>query len=70
MSNHTKAKLTINSFKPGEDGGGLLEYDNHYHSDDDSMVAFSTGWFNHKKMCLKYINIHGPKFKPSLGKGQ
>ncbi|TYH38724.1 hypothetical protein ES332_D12G129500v1 [Gossypium tomentosum] len=59
VSSHTKAKLTINSFEPGGDGGGRSECDNHYHSDDDPVVALSTGWFNHKKRCSKYINIHG-----------
>ncbi|MFQ6669812.1 hypothetical protein Gotur_034914, partial [Gossypium turneri] len=52
VSSHTKAKLTINSFEPGGDGGGRSECDNHYHSDDDPVVALSTGWFNHKKRCL------------------
>ncbi|MBA0562871.1 hypothetical protein Golob_007892, partial [Gossypium lobatum] len=41
------------------DGGRLSECGNHYHSDDDPIVALSTGWFNYKKRCLKYINIHG-----------
>ncbi|XP_016704480.1 kiwellin-1 [Gossypium hirsutum] len=43
VSSHTKAKLTINSFEPGGDGGGRSECDNHYHSDDDPVVALSTG---------------------------
>ncbi|XWS27331.1 hypothetical protein CRYUN_Cryun26dG0106000 [Craigia yunnanensis] len=33
--------------------------DNQYHSDDKAVVALSTGWFNKKKRCLKYIDIHG-----------
>ncbi|MFQ6637077.1 hypothetical protein Gotur_034916 [Gossypium turneri] len=59
VSSHTKAKLTINSFAAGGDGGGPSECDNHYHSDDEPVVALSTGWFNNKKRCLKYIKIHG-----------
>ncbi|XVF33351.1 hypothetical protein REPUB_Repub17cG0161100 [Reevesia pubescens] len=59
VSSHTKATLTINSFEAGGDGGAPSECDNQYHSDDDPVVALSTGWFNHKKRCLKYINIHG-----------
>ncbi|OMO78738.1 Barwin-related endoglucanase [Corchorus capsularis] len=59
VSTKTKATLTLNSFEAGGDGGGPSECDNQYHSDDDPVVALSTGWFNHKKRCLKYINIYG-----------
>ncbi|KAK8718335.1 hypothetical protein V6N13_045572 [Hibiscus sabdariffa] len=59
VSSHTKATLTLNSFQAGGDGGGPSECDNQYHSDDDPVVALSTGWFNNKKRCLKYINIYG-----------
>ena len=58
-TNHTKATLTLNSFKKGGDGGAPSECDNQYHSDDTPVVALSTGWFNHKSRCLHYINIHG-----------
>ncbi|KAK8321795.1 hypothetical protein V6Z12_A12G124000 [Gossypium hirsutum] len=37
----------------------VSECDNRYHSDDEPVVALSTGWFNNKKRCLKYITIHG-----------
>ncbi|MBA0879736.1 hypothetical protein Goshw_011668 [Gossypium schwendimanii] len=47
------------NFAAGGDGGGPSECDNHYHSDDEPVVALSTGWFNNKKRCLKYIKIHG-----------
>ncbi|GMI69635.1 hypothetical protein HRI_000632800 [Hibiscus trionum] len=59
VSSHTKATLTLNSFQAGGDGGGPSECDNQYHSDDDPVVALSTGWFNDRKRCLKYINIYG-----------
>ena len=49
VSCHTKAKLTINSFEKGGDGGGPSECDNQYHSDDTLVVALSTGWFNKKR---------------------
>ncbi|GLT84593.1 hypothetical protein SLE2022_028140 [Rubroshorea leprosula] len=29
------------------------------HSDDEPVVALSTGWYNKGSRCLKYINIHG-----------
>uniref|UniRef100_A0A2N9HQI1 Ripening-related protein 2 n=1 Tax=Fagus sylvatica TaxID=28930 RepID=A0A2N9HQI1_FAGSY len=59
VSGHTKAKLTINSFEKGGDGGGPSECDNQYHSDDTPLVALSTGWFNNKQRCLNYITLHG-----------
>ncbi|KAK8554497.1 hypothetical protein V6N13_093486 [Hibiscus sabdariffa] len=40
-------------------GGGPSECDGKYHSDNDLLVALSTGWFNHKERCNKYIKIHG-----------
>ncbi|KAF5464239.1 hypothetical protein F2P56_014331 [Juglans regia] len=58
VSSHTKAKLTINSFEKGGDGGGPSECDNKYHSNNTPVVALSTGWFNNKKRCLNYITIH------------
>ncbi|GMI98390.1 hypothetical protein HRI_003508300 [Hibiscus trionum] len=59
VSNRTKATLTLNGFGDGEDGGGPSECDDKYHSDDELVVALSTGWFDRKKRCLKFINIHG-----------
>ncbi|XVE50104.1 hypothetical protein DITRI_Ditri01bG0134700 [Diplodiscus trichospermus] len=59
VSTHTNATLTLNNFEAGGDGGGPSECDNQYHSDDELVVALSTGWFDNEKRCLKYINIHG-----------
>ncbi|KAJ9188348.1 hypothetical protein P3X46_003713 [Hevea brasiliensis] len=59
VSSRTKAKLTVNSFAPGGDGGGRSECDNQYHSDKELVVALSTGWFDNKRRCLNYITIHG-----------
>ncbi|KAF5464236.1 hypothetical protein F2P56_014328 [Juglans regia] len=59
VSSHTKAKLTINSFEKGGDGGRPSECDNKYHSNNTPVVALSRGWFNNKKRCLSYITIHG-----------
>ncbi|KAK7842193.1 kiwellin [Quercus suber] len=50
-----KARLTINSFKKGGDGGGPSECDNRYHSDDTPVVALSTGWFNKKRDVEDYL---------------
>ncbi|KAJ3682264.1 hypothetical protein LUZ60_014837 [Juncus effusus] len=59
VTRHTHATMTINSFEAGGDGGGPSECDNQYHSDDELIVALSTGWFAKKSRCLKYIKICG-----------
>ncbi|TKY65469.1 putative ripening-related protein 2 [Spatholobus suberectus] len=61
VSSHTKAYLTFNSFEKGGDGGSPSECDNQYHSDDTTVVALSTGWFNfnNKSRCLHNITISG-----------
>ncbi|KAG2725182.1 hypothetical protein I3760_01G054700 [Carya illinoinensis] len=38
VSSHTKAKLTINSFEKGGDGGGPSECDNKYHSNNTPVT--------------------------------
>ncbi|KAK8356058.1 hypothetical protein V6Z12_A05G330600 [Gossypium hirsutum] len=58
VSSQTKATLTLNSFERDGDGGAPSECDNQYHSDNDPVVALSTGWYNNEKRCLNYINIH------------
>ncbi|XP_065858267.1 kiwellin-1-like [Euphorbia lathyris] len=59
VTKHTKATLTINGFEKGADGGGPSECDGKFHDDDTPVVALSTGWFNNRKRCHKYIKIHG-----------
>ena len=49
---------TINSFAKGGDGGGPSECDNQYHSDDELVVALSTGWYNGGSRCLNKIRIN------------
>ncbi|PKA53100.1 Putative ripening-related protein 2 [Apostasia shenzhenica] len=53
----TQATLTINSFAEGGDGGGPSKCDNNYHSDDEMVVALSTGWYDYGSRCLKKIRI-------------
>uniref|UniRef100_A0A8I6Y0Z2 Uncharacterized protein n=1 Tax=Hordeum vulgare subsp. vulgare TaxID=112509 RepID=A0A8I6Y0Z2_HORVV len=53
----TKAVLTLNSFEKGKDGGGPSECDNAYHSDQEMVVALSTGWFKHMARCGHRIKI-------------
>ncbi|GKU96872.1 hypothetical protein SLEP1_g10055 [Rubroshorea leprosula] len=59
FSNQTKATLTVNSFEESCDGGAQSECDNQNHSDDDPIVALSTGWYNKVSRCLNYITIYG-----------
>ncbi|XVF80048.1 hypothetical protein PTKIN_Ptkin15bG0039500 [Pterospermum kingtungense] len=58
VSTNTPATLTINSFQQGGDGGGPSKCDNQYHSDAELVVALSTGWFNQRSRCNKFININ------------
>jgi hypothetical protein len=53
----TKAVLTLNSFEKGKDGGGPSEYDNAYHSNEEKVVALSTGWFSNMARCRHRIKI-------------
>ncbi|XP_047065251.1 putative ripening-related protein 5 [Lolium rigidum] len=54
----TKAILTLNSFEKGKDGGGPSECDNAYHSDEEMVVALSTGWFKNMGRCGHRIKIN------------
>ncbi|XP_048550290.1 putative ripening-related protein 6 [Triticum urartu] len=51
------AVMTVNGFEPGEDGGGPAECDGKYHSDDDMLVALSTGWYQGGVRCFRMIRI-------------
>ncbi|GJM91071.1 hypothetical protein PR202_ga07411 [Eleusine coracana subsp. coracana] len=57
VTSSTKAVLTLNSFEKGKDGGGPSECDNSYHSDEEKVVALSTGWFNNMARCSHQIKI-------------
>ncbi|CAK9134423.1 unnamed protein product [Ilex paraguariensis] len=35
-----------------------IECDNQYHSDDELIVALSTGWYNGGRRCLHYVTIN------------
>ncbi|KAJ9160144.1 hypothetical protein P3X46_025575 [Hevea brasiliensis] len=59
VTRRTKGTLTLNSFEKNGDGGAPSECDNQYHSDNEPVVALSTGWFSNKRRCLNYITIHG-----------
>lgn len=58
ITGNTKATMTINSFADGGDGGGPSECDNQYHSDDEMVVALSTGWYDGGSRCGQNIQIN------------
>ncbi|KAJ4774368.1 Ripening-related protein grip22 [Rhynchospora pubera] len=58
---HTPAILTLNCFEKNCDDGGAAACDNKFHSDNDLIVALSTGWYNHKSRCGKKIKITSKK---------
>ena len=49
--------LTLNGFGKGEDGGSEAECDGKYHSNNEHIVALSTGWYGNGKNCGKNITI-------------
>ncbi|CAN0915230.1 Putative ripening-related protein 2 [Linum grandiflorum] len=53
VTQHTKATLTLGSFERG----GPSECDDSYHSDEELVVALSTGWFEDERRCFQFINI-------------
>ncbi|GLJ14797.1 hypothetical protein SUGI_0240220 [Cryptomeria japonica] len=56
----TKATLTLNGFGNGDDGGGASECDGDFHSDDEKVVALSTGWYAGGSRCNDFILITNP----------
>ncbi|GMI66857.1 hypothetical protein HRI_000355000 [Hibiscus trionum] len=59
VSDNTPATLTINSFQEGGDGGAPSKCDEQYHSDDEPVVALSTGWFSSRWNKFIIINAKG-----------
>ncbi|KAG9440363.1 hypothetical protein H6P81_020528 [Aristolochia fimbriata] len=58
-SDFTRATMTLSSFSNNGDSGGPTECDDKFHSDDERVVALSTGWYDHGSRCLKNITITG-----------
>ncbi|KAH7836899.1 hypothetical protein Vadar_007159 [Vaccinium darrowii] len=54
---HAPAFLTNNSFSKGGDGGDPPSCDGQYLSDDELIVALSTGWFSCGTRCNQIISI-------------
>ncbi|KAK6144413.1 hypothetical protein DH2020_021233 [Rehmannia glutinosa] len=57
VTGSTPAKLTLNDFSPGGDGGGASECDGQYHDNGERIVALSTGWYAGGSRCLQTIRI-------------
>lgn len=57
VTSSTKAKLTLNDFSEGGDGGAPSECDEQYHPKTESVVALSTGWYAGGSRCGKMIKI-------------
>ncbi|KAL5996060.1 hypothetical protein ACLOJK_026133 [Asimina triloba] len=53
----TRARMTINSFAEGGDGGAPSECDNQFHGDNEMVVALSTGWYDGGSRCLQSVRI-------------
>ncbi|GMY10362.1 Ripening related protein family [Fagus crenata] len=53
----TQARLTLNDFSPGGDGGSPSECDDKYHDNSERVVALSIGWYDNGSRCGKMIRI-------------
>lgn len=54
----TQAKMTVNGFDEGEEGGWSSYCDGKYHRNSEFIVALSTGWFNDLKNCGRIVRIY------------
>lgn len=59
VTSNTRARMTLNSFAEGGDGGGPSECDGKYHADSELVVALSTGWYSRGSRCGRKIRING-----------
>ncbi|KAJ4834565.1 Kiwellin [Turnera subulata] len=57
VTSSTRAKLTLNDFSEGGDGGAPSECDESFHARSERVVALSTGWYNGGSRCGKMIKI-------------
>ncbi|KAK8635613.1 hypothetical protein V6N13_004342 [Hibiscus sabdariffa] len=57
VSNRTEAILTLISFD--NEDYGPTECDDKFHSDEELVVALSTGWLGKKKRYGRFVKIHG-----------
>jgi hypothetical protein len=57
VTSTTKAKLTLNDFSEGGEGGAPSECDERYHAKTERVVALSTGWYDGGSRCGRMIKI-------------
>lgn len=57
ITSSTPAILTNNDFSEGGDGGDPSKCDEQFHSNDELIVALSTGWFSGGTRCNQMISI-------------
>ncbi|PQQ05422.1 kiwellin [Prunus yedoensis var. nudiflora] len=57
VTSSTRAKLTLNDFSEGGEGGDPSECDGRFHSNSEPVVALSTGWYDEGSRCGRLIRI-------------
>ncbi|KAL6276150.1 hypothetical protein ACE6H2_019751 [Prunus campanulata] len=57
VASYTSAKLTLNDFSQGGEGGDRSECDNQFHDNNELVVALSTGWYDGGSRCGRMIVI-------------
>ncbi|XP_021812312.1 kiwellin-like [Prunus avium] len=57
VTSSTRAKLTLNDFSEGGEGGDPSECDGRFHSNSERVVALSTGWYDEGSRCERLIRI-------------
>ncbi|XP_009757783.1 kiwellin-like [Nicotiana tabacum] len=68
VTGSTSAKLTLNDFSEGGDGGGPSKCDDQYHDNNERIVALSTGWYAGGSRCGKMIRIRANNGKSVTAK--
>ncbi|XP_019199588.1 PREDICTED: kiwellin-like [Ipomoea nil] len=68
MKSSTPAILTLNDFSEGGDGGAPSECDEHYHDNNERVVALSTGWYAGGSRCEKMIRIRASNGRSTTAK--
>jgi hypothetical protein len=63
VTSSTQARLTLNDFSEGGDGGAESACDGKYHDNTELVVALSTGWFQDRQRCGKMIKIEASNGK-------
>ncbi|BFG34469.1 hypothetical protein CerSpe_207430 [Prunus speciosa] len=57
LMSSTSAKLTLNNFSKGGEGGAESQCDKQFHENTERVVALSTGWFSGGARCGNTIIV-------------